>query len=603
MTNFLKNLFILSLFSCLSAKAQETMEAYAYHTLYASGYVEPNDKVKTGSMYEIGNGANVGYVTFDLSTIPENAIIESAYVHLTRQGGTATAGTTGEGKLTLLTHKTFEIKPTRNEIFSGDVIATGLDWTASVPPIIGILNERGMEVLKKRKGSYISMGVVPPTTTPNKKNIAGYNSTTLSAPAPKIVITYEEGEPPKPTSDFVASNTTPYALDTISFTDQTGNYPDSWLWDFGDGNTSTLRHPSHNYADTGLYTVTLTATNEQGSDTKTKTDYIQVFERPPAPAVEFYASQTFAEVSEIIAFTDSSKNDPNQWLWDFGDGGVSTEQHPVYSYPTSGIYTVKLIATNDVGSDTLVKEDFIQIGIVGLAPEAYYGSEISNLTVEFTDSSQNNPTQWAWDFDADNPGVFLSQDQNPTFSYDEEGTYRVCLTAINANGESTYCNSISVTAPEVPVADFSFASVDSRTIQFTDLSTNQPNSWNWNFGDGESSTEQHPTHIFQSEGNYTVSLVAGNNAGGTSITKTVVVQVTSALSASENKLDFYPNPASNKLVIKNINAGHLRILNSTGKEVFNKEFDNNHINLESLPQGVYYMIVNGNSKGKLIIQK
>ena len=83
-----------------------------------------------------------------------------------------------------------------------------------------------------------------------------------------------------PVADFVGSPTSGDAPLTVNFTDQSTNNPTSWSWDFGDGGSSTVQNPSHEYANAGTYTVALTATNSCGSDTQTKTDYITVSQPP-----------------------------------------------------------------------------------------------------------------------------------------------------------------------------------------------------------------------------------------------------------------------------------------------------------------------------------
>lgn len=78
---------------------------------------------------------------------------------------------------------------------------------------------------------------------------------------------------PVPVADFIGVPTSGAATLTVNFTDESGNSPTSWLWDFGDTNTSTSQNPSHNYA-AGTWTVTLTATNQAGSNQVIKTSYI-----------------------------------------------------------------------------------------------------------------------------------------------------------------------------------------------------------------------------------------------------------------------------------------------------------------------------------------
>ncbi|PLW91783.1 MAG: hypothetical protein C0592_14115, partial [Marinilabiliales bacterium] len=82
--------------------------------------------------------------------------------------------------------------------------------------------------------------------------------------------------PLPPNANFVVDNQAPFCSYDVQFTDWSTNVPTSWDWDFGDGNTSTLQNPSHTYAANGTYTVQLTATNGEGSDTEIKTSYVTI---------------------------------------------------------------------------------------------------------------------------------------------------------------------------------------------------------------------------------------------------------------------------------------------------------------------------------------
>ena len=160
-----------------------------------------------------------------------------------------------------------------------------------------------------------------------------------------------------PVADFTGSPTSGGKPLTVNFTDQSTNTPTSWSWEFGDGGTSTEQNPSHTYNSTGTFTVKLTATNSWGSDTKTKTNYITVYDKPSA---DFIADDTIGCIPFIVNFTDQSSNNPTSWSWEFGDGGTSTEQNPSHTYKdSSGDYTVILIATNSCGSDTATKLNYI----------------------------------------------------------------------------------------------------------------------------------------------------------------------------------------------------------------------------------------------------
>ncbi|MFA5295812.1 MAG: DUF3344 domain-containing protein, partial [Methanoregulaceae archaeon] len=149
-------------------------------------------------------------------------------------------------------------------------------------------------------------------------------------------------------SSDVTSGTAPL---TVTFTDESTNAPTSWLWDFGDGGTSTGQYPVHEYMSAGTYTVTLTVTNGEGSDEAVRPDYITVNALTGAPEAAFSSDVTSGTVPLTVTFTDESTNAPTSWLWDFGDGGTSTGQYPVHEYMSAGTYTVTLTVTNGEGSD------------------------------------------------------------------------------------------------------------------------------------------------------------------------------------------------------------------------------------------------------------
>ncbi len=153
------------------------------------------------------------------------------------------------------------------------------------------------------------------------------------------------------------------------------------------------------------------------------------------------------------------------------------------------------------------------------------------LTVSFTDLSTNNPASWSWDFGDGG----TSSAQNPSHEYTAAGTYTVTLTASNCAGSDieSKVDYITVTEPvcneTTPVADFSGSPTSGDaplTVSFTDLSTNNPTSWSWDFGDGGTSTAQNPSYEYTAAGTYSVTLTASNCAGSDIVTKTDYITVT-----------------------------------------------------------------------------
>ena len=136
------------------------------------------------------------------------------------------------------------------------------------------------------------------------------------------------------------------------------------------------------------------------------------------------------------------------------------------------------------------------------------------LEVTFTDSSTGNPTGWSWDFDGD--GIEDSTDQNPIHTYASVGAYTVSLTVTNPAGSDTEIKTAYISVYELPEADFSAAPLSGIApleVEFSDLSTGDIESWEWDFGDGGTSTERNPSHIYTAAGDYTVKLTVSGPGG------------------------------------------------------------------------------------------
>lgn len=318
------------------------------------------------------------------------------------------------------------------------------------------------------------------------------------------------------------SATAPFAL---MFTDQSAGSPTSWLWNFGDGNISSERNPSHTYSTLGDFTVSLLVTNAAGSNTATVTHAVQVGEPTIANFTYTTPTRPTSDTSPFsVTFTDTTTKLPTSWLWDFGDGATSTQQNPTHTYTSWGRFTVTLTATNvlsntalDVGQTSV--KTMVDLVNIGLAPTSAFtlSSSVGSLpiTVTATDASTNAPTSWLWDFGDGSPVVNTQQASHVYTSY---GTRTVTLIATNIVGSHTSTQSIVVTPPAV-VTSFGHQTDGNTvpvTVTYTDTSSNSPTSWLWNFGDGTTSTQQNPTHTYTNPGTYTTTLTASNYAGGNS---------------------------------------------------------------------------------------
>jgi PKD repeat protein len=303
---------------------------------------------------------------------------------------------------------------------------------------------------------------------------------------------------------------------TVSFVDQSTGLPTSWLWDFGDGSTSTQANPVHVYQKEGTYTVSLTVKNVFGSDTKVRQDLITV---GGGAAVDFVADKTTVGVGRIVTFTDLSTSSPTLWVWDFGDGTTGTGAAPDHTYRATGVYDVTLTASNPSLTNSRTKNQYITVLNI---PRADFVADKTRggapMAVTFTDKSLNAPTAWKWDFGDGSTGT----DQSPTHTYTTLGTYSVTLTASNSDGQDTTTKAGYIVTTLAPIAEFKADRQVGKApfvVQFTDLSTNSPTQWAWDFGDGTTSSLQNPTHIYLHEGAYDVVLTASNQYGSDTMFK------------------------------------------------------------------------------------
>ena len=360
--------------------------------------------------------------------------------------------------------------------------------------------------------TYTNPGTYTVTLTASSQT----NGTDTIVKAGYITVTGGSG----PVASFTAEPTGGKSPLTVSFTDLSTGYPTSWEWDFGDETGSFEQNPIHIYEIANLYTVTLTVTNNEGSDTLVWEDYISVSGDVPPPAAVFMAEPRSGEAPLTVQFTDMSPGTPRWWIWKFGDGATSTETDPIHTYTEAGSYGVYLKVGNSGGADSTLIPDFITVtgtgGIVAdFSATPTYGQK--PLTVQFTDTSTGNPTMWAWDFGDGQTDMVA----NPSHTYTDAGIYTVSLTASSQiTGTDTIVKAgyITVTEESGIVADFSATPTYGQkplTVQFTDLSTGSPTMWAWDFGDGQTDMVADPSHTYTDAGIYTVSLTASSQITGT----------------------------------------------------------------------------------------
>ena len=309
---------------------------------------------------------------------------------------------------------------------------------------------------------------------------------------------------------------------TTQFNDATPGAT-SWLWNFGDGNTSNLQNPSHQYTTYGSFTVSLTTSAAIGcSNTSTQSAFVNILK----PTVTISNAPAYGCAPFVFTPTAAATTADGvaSWAWDFGNGNTFNGMTPPAQNYGPGIFTVTLTITTTGGCQATATGT-VKVGTV--QPTANFSAtpltQCVGQPIQFTDMSTGAHDQWFWEFGDGGTDLINA---NPSYTYTKPGTYDVSLTVYNQG----CLNKLTKTAYIVinpPLADFtaSFACGNKTNYTFTDKSIG-PLTWDWDFGDGTPhSNAQNPTHSYATmvPTNYTVTLTVTN--GSCSNTKTMNIAV------------------------------------------------------------------------------
>jgi len=330
-----------------------------------------------------------------------------------------------------------------------------------------------------------------------------------------------------PPVDFLYDITCQYQVTYFQIDETITNISEitDFLWDFGDGLTSTSQNPEHIYNVAGEYTVNLQVI-DINECTSTISHIIDVH---PTPIVAFNPSLPTCQNSEI-QFTDYTTTGSSyviQWVWDMGDGNIITIDYPdspdiTHVYATSGTFQVDLWV---ITTDSCENSASQQVVIID-SPIADFTFEDAcvNQDAQFTDNS--TPTggyaisQWIWNFDDPASGNNnFSYIQNPVHSFTQAGTYNVSLEVFNTEGCSdTLIQQITpgdqppvefITSAPTCFNDLTYFYADSILMNISSIE-----SFEWNFGDGSpTSNQQNPVYLYQTSGDFDVSLAVVDTSG------------------------------------------------------------------------------------------
>lgn len=365
-------------------------------------------------------------------------------------------------------------------------------------------------------GSWSGTGITTPQPGTFVPSIAGVGA---------HPITYNYTDPLTNCSNSASINMVVNPLPTISYTHDTlvcVNAPinlvnttvdaSQYAWSFGNGTNSTMANPIQTYPAPGLYTISYTATTSLGCSAGANST-VRIIS---APSASFNLLPPLGCAPLQVAFNNTTSAYAATYLWNLGNGTTSALETPTPSiYPGSltadTLYSISLTATNQCGTST-----FIDTLPVLSQPVSFFGTNVSvgcaPLTIQLSQNSFGGPTSYSWNFGNGTVSVAsLPGPQTFTYNGSNDTTYYITLTVTNSCGSSTHVDSVRVLPNNInPFFNTNPTSgCAPLSINFTNF-TAGATLYNWDFGDGNVSTQMSPSHTYLTGGAYNVMMAANN---------------------------------------------------------------------------------------------
>ncbi|MBL6962730.1 MAG: PKD domain-containing protein [Bacteroidetes bacterium] len=355
--------------------------------------------------------------------------------------------------------------------------------------------------------SYISEGNYPVKLhmTSGEGCIDSANQNVYLRPMPVAGFGIQSGMQCLSGNSFIFSDSSTITSGTLSF-----------MWDFGDNDTSSTQNPTHSYSSSDTFNVKLLVTSAFGCKDSTNKNVIT----NPMPFAGFTVSDTALclQNNQFTFYNSSTINSGNMSFdWDFGDNSTSTLENPTKSYSAEGTYAVKLLVTSSLGCT----DSFIRNINVYTMPGATFSVNdsvqcLNSNAYIFTNNSTINSGSltYLWEFGNGDTSTAM----NPTYSYQSDDSFTVFLHVYSDKG-CTDSTSLNLYIHPNPLAAFGINKPDqclrNNLYLFSDSSTISSGtiSYHWDFGDLDNSSQQNPSHTYLLEGIYQVSLIAESGLG------------------------------------------------------------------------------------------
>jgi PKD repeat protein len=302
----------------------------------------------------------------------------------------------------------------------------------------------------------------------------------------------------------------------------------TYAWDFGDGTTGAGVSITHQFNRAAMFTVVLTVTNDRGQSSSASRT-INVSAALPPQSAAFTFSPITPAINQNVLFTASGAASVvgGTFAWDFGDGGIGSGATATHQYPRAGTFSVTLRVSSTVGQTATSSRN---ITVSANLPGGSANFVFSPTTPGVNDTVFFNASQslaanasFSWDFGDGSTGSGITT----THQFSRPGTYTVVLTVRNDLGQAastTRTVNVSATGSQL-VAAFTFSptdptiSLNTNTVIFDarDSSSNATK-WEWDFGDGSTSSGQRVNHTFSRAGTWVVRLTISDDDGRTATT-------------------------------------------------------------------------------------
>jgi gliding motility-associated-like protein len=359
--------------------------------------------------------------------------------------------------------------------------------------------------------------------SPGNIQSAGYSFTASSTGTYSVLVTNQFGcedtdditvqVNPIPVANFMSSGSVCEDNDVV-FTDNsaiTSGSINTWQWNFGNSTSSNTQSPTASFSDPGTFQVSLIVTSDQGcQDTITQQQTIWA-----TPVALFSNSEVCmglpSSFSNLSSISDGSAL---VYAWDLGDGYTTSDPTPQHQYNSYGAYNANLVVTSPNGCSN----SFATTVLVHALPTAAFtvGPVCEDDPAAFIDGSTipvGNIASWNWTFGDNTAG---SNSSNPSHTYTDPGTYPITMAIVSDHGCPDNTTGLIRIIPK-PVVDFATEDVCfGFPSSLTDLSypvTGSIVQYQWNFGDGSTSSDQNPEHTFNTWGWFQVSLTAVTDSG------------------------------------------------------------------------------------------